>query len=150
MPLAYTPPKEVYDATLPGTSLLKLKAKNLQALESEIDKGLSVKVTDTLTNVLGVSMEGLSGLLGIGYSTLKGKRSEKGRLSPETSSRVYRMARIFERTVEVIGSEKEAKEWLNEPVLALGRRTPLEAMKTDLGCERVEQILERLDDGVYS
>jgi putative toxin-antitoxin system antitoxin component (TIGR02293 family) len=140
----------VYEATLPGASLLNLKTRNPHHLEEELEKGLSVKILDTLLETLGVDLETLARLLGTGYSTLKTHKRSRSRLTSEQSSKAYRLARIFERAVEVIGAEDEARSWLGDKVLALGKRTPLEAMTTDLGSERVLHLLERLDDGVYS
>lgn len=146
----YTPPKSVDEARLPGALLLGLKARNLQGLEDELDKGLAITVLDTLTETLGIDLATLASLLGTGYSTLKSHKRTKARLTPEQSAKAYRLARLFERTVEVIGSEDDARGWLHNGVLALGKRTPLEAMTNDLGGERVLHLLERLDDGVYS
>jgi putative toxin-antitoxin system antitoxin component (TIGR02293 family) len=146
----FSPPDAVYEATLPGASLLKLKARNLQGLEEELERGLPVKTLDTLVEKLGIDLETLASLLGTGFSTLKAHKRSRSRLSPEQSAKAYRLARIFERASEVIGSEDEARGWLGDSVLALGKRTPLQAMTTDLGGERVLHLLERLDDGVFS
>jgi putative toxin-antitoxin system antitoxin component (TIGR02293 family) len=146
----YTPPEAVYDARLPGASLLGLDVRNLQQLEEELDKGLPIKTLATLMDKAGVDLETLAPVLGTGYSTLRNHRRNRTRLTPEQSAKAYRFARIFERATEVIGSEDDARGWLHEGVLALGKRTPMEAMSSEIGSERVQHLLERLDDGVYS
>jgi putative toxin-antitoxin system antitoxin component (TIGR02293 family) len=148
--VTFSPPSAVYEARLPGTTLLKLKARNLQQLEEALNKGLSIKVLDSLAEKAGVDLKTLASLLGTGYSTLKTHKRTKGRLSPEQSAKAYRFARVVERATEVIGSEEDMRAWLRDPVLALAKRTPLETLTSDLGSERVLQLLERLDDGVYS
>jgi putative toxin-antitoxin system antitoxin component (TIGR02293 family) len=146
----FTPPNAVYEATLPGTTLLKLKARNLHQLEEELTKGLNMKALTTLSEKAGTDLKTLASLLGMGYSTLTTLKRTRGRLTPEQSARAYRVARILERAIEVIGSEADVQGWLRDPVLALGKRTPLETMGSAIGSERVLHLLERLDDGVYS
>jgi putative toxin-antitoxin system antitoxin component (TIGR02293 family) len=144
----YTPASAVFDAVLPGAKLLKLKARNVSQLERELDKGLSMKTIESLAAVAQVSLKSLAPILGLGYSTLITYKRKSERLNPEQSARAYHFARILERATEVIGNE--AQQWLSEPVLALAKRTPLETLHSTLGSERVLQLLERLDDGVYS
>jgi putative toxin-antitoxin system antitoxin component (TIGR02293 family) len=146
----FNPPKSVYTARPPGAVLLKLNVANLHELEDALNSGLPIESVETLMNQCGIELTTAAALLGMGYSTLKTYRRNRMRLTPEQSARAYRVARIYERAVAVIGSEVDARAWLAEPVLALGNRTPLAAMTSDLGSERVLHILERLDDGVYS
>ena len=58
--------------------------------------------------------------------------------------------RIMIRAVEVLGSREEASRWLHAPNPALGGQTPLELLDTDLGSRQVEDVLGRIEHGVYS
>ena len=58
--------------------------------------------------------------------------------------------RIVMKVAEVLGSQEEASRWLDTPNRALGGRTPLELLDTDLGSRQVEDVLGRIAHGVYS
>jgi putative toxin-antitoxin system antitoxin component (TIGR02293 family) len=50
----------------------------------------------------------------------------------------------------VLGSQERAGAWLRGTVRAHGWVSPLDLLDTDLGAQQVEQILGRLEHGVYS
>jgi putative toxin-antitoxin system antitoxin component (TIGR02293 family) len=62
---------------------------------------------------------------------------------------VLRLARLFERAVEVLGSEQHAQKWFQSPVKGLGGKTPLEFADTEPGTQAVEAMLDRIEDGVF-
>jgi putative toxin-antitoxin system antitoxin component (TIGR02293 family) len=49
-----------------------------------------------------------------------------------------------------LGSEEKAARWLHTPNRALGGNLPLELLDTDLGSRQVEEVLGRIEHGVYS
>lgn len=57
---------------------------------------------------------------------------------------------IAARASEVLGGQEKATHWLNRPNRALGGRRPLDLLDTDLGIQQVEQVLGRIEYGVYS
>lgn len=146
----FVPPAAAVHAAMPGAALLRITARNAGELEAEIERGLPAPVLGWLGQAAGLSLKALAPVLGASYSTLNRHKGRRERLTSDQSSRAYRLSRLVERAFEVIGSEDEARAWLREPVLALGDRTPLDALRTDLGTERVMGLLERLEDGVYS
>jgi len=78
-------------------------------------------------------------------------RKEKGQaLTPEESDRLVRLLRILAKAKETFQSQEKAERWLGEENRALGRRTPLEALRTESGARLVENILGRIAYGVYS
>jgi putative toxin-antitoxin system antitoxin component (TIGR02293 family) len=52
--------------------------------------------------------------------------------------------------VDVLGEREKALRWLGSPNKALGGRRPLDLLDTGLGAKQVEQILGRIESGVYS
>ncbi len=144
----YHPAPADITAVLPGAKLLSLKVSNTQELETKLSTGLPSSLVAKIASICHINQDAMSAILGMGKSTLNSYTRTDKRLPAEQSAKIYRLARVIERTQEVVGTD--AKEWLHSPVLALGNRTPLEALKSDIGAERVLQLLERLDDGVYS
>ena len=79
------------------------------------------------------------------------RRKGKGRLTPPESDRLLRLARIYEATVELFeGDSGAAVQWLCAAKRALGGHTPLELVRTDIGTREVEQLIGRLEHGVFS
>jgi len=137
---------------LPGAALLGLVARNWLELENALQQGLPPRVIKILKDEVGVTVGEIAPLLGLSPATLHRRTSQKPRkrLDPHESARAYRIARVLARATEVLGSRESARSWLREPLLAIGNRTPLDAIRTESGAELVIQVLGRLEDGVYS
>ncbi len=111
--------------------------------------GLPVQELNDLQATLAVPMEKLVPMLGISKATLHRRKAE-GRLDQAESDRVLRFARLMGRAVEVLESEDNARQWLTSPQFGLGGAVPLEYAETEVGAREVEDLLGRIDHGVYS
>lgn len=129
----------------------KAAAKSLapSSLIETVKAGLAVQELDDLRHSLGLSMERLVPMLGISKATLH-RRKASGRLDPAESDRVLRFARLMGRAVEVLESEENARLWLMAPQVGLGGAVPLEYAETEVGAREVEDLLGRIEYGVYS
>lgn len=58
--------------------------------------------------------------------------------------------RLMEKALKVFGSIKEAREWLNSSQFGLGGAVPLAYAGTETGAREVENLLGRIEYGVYS
>lgn len=76
------------------------------------------------------------------------KKDIDARLSPTSSERLYRLARIYALTTSAVGSEVGATEWLIRPQWGLGGVIPLEMAKTEIGAKEVENLLGRIEHSV--
>lgn len=77
-------------------------------------------------------------------------RRKAARLSQVESERIMRLARIAARARHVLGGRATALDWLTTPNRSLGGEPPLQLLDTDLGAERVLEVLGRIEFGVYS
>ncbi len=111
--------------------------------------GLPVRELDDLQATLAVPMEMLAPMLGISKATLH-RRKAAGRLDQAESDRVLRFARLMGRALQVLESEENARRWLTSPQFGLGGAVPLEYAETEVGAREVEDLLGRIDYGVYS
>lgn len=75
-------------------------------------------------------------------------RRRLGRLSPEQSDRLLRVARLIAEAIETFGSKEKAVAWLRRPTTLLGGRPPIERLDTDTGCREVETVLGRIGHGI--
>lgn len=60
-----------------------------------------------------------------------------------------RLARVTLRSHEAIGSPDKANRWLVTPNRALSGRKPIELLNSDEGAALVEEILGRIEHGIY-
>lgn len=111
--------------------------------------GLPVKELEDLQMSLDVPMEKLASNLGISKATLH-RRKAAGKLDAGESDRVVRFARLLGRAAKVFGNMEDAKQWLNSRQFGLGGAVPLDFAQTEVGAREVENLLGRIEYGVYS
>ena len=114
-----------------------------------IDMGLAMDELEVLRASLDLPMEKLAAKLGISVATIQ-RRKQQGRLEAGESDRVVRFARLMGKAMTVFGDEKDAREWLSAPQFGLGGAVPLDYAKTEVGAREVENLLGRIEHGVYS
>ena len=118
-------------------------------LVAVLREGLPVQELNDLQATLKVPMEKLVPMLGISKATLH-RRKAQGRLDQAESDRVVRFARLMGKAVEVLESEQIARQWLTSTQFGLGGAVPLEYAETEVGAHEVEDLLGRIEYGVYS
>jgi putative toxin-antitoxin system antitoxin component (TIGR02293 family) len=128
---------------------LGLRAKRPADLVARVERGLSIAAMERLQRRLDLSAEELAALLGVSPRTLA-RRTKAGRLEATESDRLYRLARLYERAVDVLGDEEESRRWFRAPQWGLGGATALEFARTDPGAREVEALLDRIDYGVLA
>jgi putative toxin-antitoxin system antitoxin component (TIGR02293 family) len=89
-------------------------------------------------------------VIGIPERTLARRRSA-GKLEPDESERLLRVAILFEKSVDLFeGDVKAAVNWLTSSKKALAGQAPLLYARTELGAREVEDLIGRLDHGIFS
>ena len=122
---------------------------SLQRRMERIRAGLSFRAADKLRKSLGVSMDRLAQVLGMSRATLH-RRKAQGRLGQDESERLVRYERILEKAIDAFGDENAATQWLNQPQRALGGAIPIDFASSEMGAREVENLLGRIEYGVYS
>ena len=56
---------------------------------------------------------------------------------------------VTARAIEVFGTREKAIRWLRTPLPALSDRTPLSMLNTADGIEHIEEVLGRIEQGVW-
>jgi putative toxin-antitoxin system antitoxin component (TIGR02293 family) len=133
-----------------GSKVL-LASKHIEAAKAikHISKGLPFGELEHLRSEIDEPLEALARQLSISRSTLQRRKTER-RLSPEESDRVMRFWRILKYATNLFGTLDRARQWLKFPQFGLGGAIPLEFAKTEIGGREVEDLLGRIDYGVYS
>ena len=131
---------------LGGTAVLGIKLNSGVDFARLVEQGLPGKAVTSLKTYSRLSEKDLSSV--IPRRTLTSLRSTK-RLSPEQSDRVARTAATVALAERVFGNLEAAREWLLTANPALKGETPLSLLRTGSGADVVENILIRIEDGVY-
>lgn len=98
---------------------------------------------------LGLNLTQMSALLPASRRTIE-KVKDDELLSPVVSDRVLRLASLFRYGHTVFGSRALFQQWLKSPVLALGGKPPMDFIHNDTGISMVQDVLGRIEHGVYS
>lgn len=133
---------------LGGARILGRAAAGAQTLIPAVERGIRFDAVSHIKKLYEIPDAFARRLLAVSDRTWA-RRKASDRLTPVESDRLYRLARVIARTEEVFGSRAKAALWLKEPNRALGARAPLDLLATDEGARRVEDVLVRIEHGVY-
>ena len=134
---------------LGGTNVLKADISTDAALEEAVLKGIPVQAVRVLAARTSSSLAQLQAIAHIDRSTFARRARARSRLKPDESDRIVRVARIAALAIEAMGTE-DGLAWLREPSYALGERIPVDMLGTEVGARQVEDVLLRIQHGVYS
>ena len=115
-------------------------------LAAEIRAGLPRGAVERLSDRLGLPVDRLRTALEIGTAPPSGSRP----LSRGQSDRLARFARVAEHAVSVFDSGEQAGRWLEDVCPALDGTRPLDLFGTDAGAEEVDEVLGRIEYGLFS
>jgi len=131
-------------------SLLGLRSFDTAALVKRLEEGISYAAFERLKRRLQVSSRELADAALITHRTLA-RRKNVGRMQPDESDRLVRLARVFSRAMELYGGNSDlARSWMKRPNRAFGEVSPFEMAKTDVGAREVENLIGRIEHGVIS
>ena len=114
-----------------------------------IHAGLSFRAVQNLQKALDVPMDKLASVLGMSRATLH-RRKIQGKIDKDESEKLVRYQRLLKKAEDVFGGGDSAREWLTSPQAGLGNAVPLDFAKTEIGAREVENLLGRIEYGVYS
>jgi putative toxin-antitoxin system antitoxin component (TIGR02293 family) len=130
--------------------LLGMPISSVSQLIDQIELGIQFDSLDKMASQTGLGVEELARLAGIAPRTLARRRTE-GRFDPRESERLWRLTVLVEKGIELFeGSIPDAMTWLQEPQKALGGAVPLAFARTEPGAREVENLIGRLEHGVFS
>ena len=115
-----------------------------------IQKGLSWKTFVRFVDNIGLPAEQVADVLSIPPRTLA-RRKVEGRLKPDESDRLVRLARVFAKSLDLFHGDREsATLWLTDLNFALGKVAPLDYVRTGIGADEVEALVDRIQYGMFS
>lgn len=142
--------KDITDA-LGGVKLLGKQANTILDLADMIQRGLPTQSVFYLQKQMELGDDDYSSTLGVSVKWLgRHRKAPRQHLDANVSDRLFRIARLFKLAEEVLEDKEAANRWLHRPQSGLGERTPLELMKNEAGAREVEELLYRVEYGIYS
>lgn len=127
-----------------------IKAGNMGSVIEIVREGLPYTAITTLGKESGISIESIANVVQIPMRTLA-RRKQAGRLAQSESERLLRLGMVFEKSLDLFEGDREAAlRWLNAPAKAFAGETPLSMTQTEVGAREVEDLIGRLEHGVFS
>jgi len=79
------------------------------------------------------------------------RRKSEGRLKPDESDRLVRASRLFDKAVDLFeGDAPAATQWFKTSQPALAGQAPIQFARTEVGAREVEDLIGRLEHGVFT
>ena len=112
--------------------------------------GISKAAVDALAAYLGISRKVLAeDIFDLSVKTFE-RKSPADKLDKRTSSHALEIAGVLQHAFEVFEDEEKVKRWVNTGNRALNGAKPLDLFATLTGLTIVNDILGRVEEGVYS
>ena len=130
--------------------------KNILELPQELQiisiirQGFSIISVIKVAEYCGLSESQMAALLATSERTISRRKKDQKPLDLSESDRLYRIARIVAHTLDIFENVETARDWLKKSNRALGGKTPLELLDTDAGTQQVDEVLNKIEYGIYS
>lgn len=118
-------------------------------IAKQIRKGLPFTLVENICLELNISQQELTKSIGINIRTLA-RRKKENKLQADEGDKLYRLVRIYALAIETFENKQVALRWLNTPKTTLGGEVPLQWLDTDAGAREIEQLLGRIEHGIFS
>ncbi|MGB6308104.1 MAG: antitoxin Xre/MbcA/ParS toxin-binding domain-containing protein [Steroidobacteraceae bacterium] len=149
-PSAITSPEESLYARIGFLLGLKSEVRSEVDLMERLEKGLAVAAVQTLRKRIGLTDAETFELIAP-RRTLSRRGASGQLLSREEADKTVRIARVTARAQQVFGGKADyAADWLRTAESALGDRTPMQALVTESGALAVEELLVRIEHGMFA
>lgn len=131
-------------------ALLGLRTYETSGLHKRVREGFSYSALERFRRTADLPASVVAELLQIPARTFH-RRKREGRLRPDESDRLLRFTRLFGKALELFeGDVAAAREWLSAPLAALGGARPIELSRSEPGAGEVEELIGRLEHGVFA
>lgn len=99
-------------------------------------------------DLVDMSAEQMAAFLGVSSRTYE-RRAKSGTLSEAESVKVAFLTEALRLAEEVFHGPEDGSAWMRSPLVAFGRRTPIEMLHSVRGYEQVKDALNRIRYGMF-
>ncbi|MGH6893893.1 MAG: type II RES/Xre toxin-antitoxin system antitoxin [Dongiaceae bacterium] len=137
---------------LGGSQVWKKPPTTKLQVHEAIRKGLPGRALVFMAeHVTHIPSDTLFDIVGLSRRTMQRRADTPTKpLNQDQSGRLWKFAEILNTSTELFGDQESAERWLTSPAIALEQKSPADLMTTQPGAEIVEQLLTRLEHGVYT
>jgi RNA polymerase sigma-70 factor (ECF subfamily) len=108
-------------------------------------------VKASLEDRMALTQESIASAIGISVDARRGSEENRTELPSQDQARwIRKFDDVLARAEAVFGSRTAAEQWLAQPATGLDQRRPLDLLTTPAGMELVEDLLGRIEHGVYT
>jgi len=111
-------------------------------------KGISMKVLKKIQQFTSLSSKEIAQILPVSERQLV-RYSKDHILRKDISAHLIQIVKLFDRGYDLFGEDKFQK-WIRSPIIALNDKRPVDFMDTPIGINMIEDILGRIEHGIYS
>lgn len=129
---------------------LYAQVQDNHATAQQVGEGVPVMEVVAFGKQAGFTQDELARLINIPARTYARRVAGKERLRVAEGERAARLMRLFSRAKEIFGTDQNTRGWFSSKILALGGKTPLEYAQTEPGAREVENVIGRIEHGVFS
>lgn len=140
---AYTPTQSTFSAGPVGNRLSALQ------LIDRSRQGLVGTEAGQIASLLAISDKEMARLLNQSVATFH-RQAKAGRLDAATSERLLLLSQLATYGSIVFQDKAKFTRWLRRPLRLLGERSPLDLLDSLTGIQLVDDILGRIEYGVFS
>ena len=113
-------------------------------------KGIAKASIDELANYLGISRKAMAeDIFDLSVKTME-RKSPKDKMDRRTSAHAIEIAKVMQHAYEVFEDEQKLKHWVNKENKALNGAKPVLLFSTLTGLNMVNDVLGRIEEGIYS
>lgn len=113
-------------------------------------EGIPKSSVDVLANHLGITRKSMAeDIFDLSVKTLE-RKAPSDKLDKKTSSHAFEIAKLMQHAYEVFEDDDKIKRWISRQNRALNGMKPLQLFNTLTGLSMVNDILGRIEEGVYS
>jgi putative toxin-antitoxin system antitoxin component (TIGR02293 family) len=134
---------------LGGRHFMIRKPKTALEFYGAVRRGIPKLSIDFLAQVMNIPMTKMATLLNLSYKTLT-RKNKVDLLDPSVSSHAFEIADTIAKGLGVFEDEERLNRWLNKENRALHGARPYDLLDTSTGIKLVNQILGRIEEGIYS
>ena len=112
--------------------------------------GITKASINTLADYMGVSRKYISeNIFDLSVKTME-RKEDNEKLNRKISSHALEIAKLVQHAYTVFRNEEKMKRWLNRENRALNNMKPVELLDTLSGLILVDDVLGRIEEGVYA
>ena len=134
---------------LGGKTFMASKPSSILDFVTASSKGIPKLSVLNLAAVLDVPMKDMAVLLNVSYKTL-GRKKKTDVMDTISSSLSIEIANTIAKGLSVFEDSAKLNRWLHKENRALNGQKPFDLLNTPTGIKLVNQILGRIEEGVYT